>query len=184
MFKKQNKLKSTRKYLNIFVKKHIAGLRQVFTVSKLSTLFLCVSIIKERKGYYTIKFLLLFQLTVMNELGSPTDPNFGNIARVKFTVRHAGQYRISVTVGAQHVAGSPFTAVFIAGPIFAQRTVVLRHCSTVVCTVNITHSLFIEPRDEYNNFCRYSTADDPTKVSHFFLFTLLNKFTSSSKIGM
>lgn len=119
----------------------------------------------------------------MNELGSPTDPNCGNIARVKFTVRHAGQYRISVTVGAQHVAGSPFTAVFIAGPIFAQRTVVLRHCSTVVCTVNVTHSLFIEPRDEYNNFCRYSTTDDPTKVSHFFLITLLSRLVSNYRIA-
>lgn len=98
-------------------------------------------------------------------MGSSTDPNSANLAKVKFSVRHAGQYRISVTVGNQNVAGSPFTAVFVAGPVFAQRTVVIRHCSTVVCTVNMEHILFIEPRDEYSNVCKYSASDDPTEVS-------------------
>lgn len=106
-----------------------------------------------------------FQLAVITELGSPTDPNGANVARVKFTVRHAGQYRISVTVGGQHVAGSPFSTVFVAGPAFAQRTAVVRHCSTVVCTANVAHLLYIEPRDEYSNVCRYSSSDNPTEVS-------------------
>ncbi|KAJ8964885.1 hypothetical protein NQ314_004549, partial [Rhamnusium bicolor] len=63
-------------------------------------------------------------LAVITELGSPTDPNSANVAKVKFTVRHAGQYRISVMVGNQHVAGSPFMTLFVAGPAYAQRTIV------------------------------------------------------------
>ncbi|XP_057672258.1 apoptosis-resistant E3 ubiquitin protein ligase 1 isoform X1 [Diorhabda carinulata] len=103
------------------------------------------------------------KLAVITELGSPTDPNSANVAKVKFTVRHAGQYRISVMVGTQHVAGSPFTTVFVAGPAFAQRTMVVRHCSTVVCTANVAHLLYIEPRDEYSNICRYLSTDNPTE---------------------
>ncbi|XP_050303094.1 apoptosis-resistant E3 ubiquitin protein ligase 1 isoform X2 [Anthonomus grandis grandis] len=99
------------------------------------------------------------KLNVITELGSPTDPNSANIAKVKFTVRHAGQYRISVMVNNQHVAGSPFLTVFVAGPAYAQRTLVIRHCSTVVCTANVAHILYIEPRDEYGNICKYSDSD-------------------------
>ncbi|XP_074038051.1 apoptosis-resistant E3 ubiquitin protein ligase 1 isoform X1 [Leptinotarsa decemlineata] len=101
------------------------------------------------------------KLAIITELGSSTDPDGANVARVKFTVRHAGQYRISVMVGEQHVAGSPFATVFVAGPAYAQRTVVLRHCSTVVCTANVAHLLYVEPRDEYSNVCRYNAGDDP-----------------------
>lgn len=68
------------------------------------------------------------KLNVITELGSPTDPNSANLAKVKFTVRHAGQYRVSVMVNNHHVAGSPFFTVFEAGPAYAQRTVVIRHC--------------------------------------------------------
>ncbi|CAH1098639.1 unnamed protein product [Psylliodes chrysocephalus] len=103
------------------------------------------------------------KLAVITELGSPTDPNSANVAKVKFTVRHAGQYRISVMVGTQHVAGSPFTTIFVAGPAFAQRTMVVRHCSTIVCTANVAHLLYIEPRDEYSNICRYASGDNPTE---------------------
>lgn len=44
----------------------------------------------------------------------------------------------------------------------------VRHCSTVVCTANIPHLLYIEPRDEYSNICSFNLNDDPTKVSHLF----------------
>ncbi|XP_049826095.1 apoptosis-resistant E3 ubiquitin protein ligase 1 isoform X3 [Aethina tumida] len=103
------------------------------------------------------------KIAVISELGSPTDPNSANLAKVKFMVRHAGQYKISVMVGNQHVAGSPFMRGFVAGPPFAQRTIVVRHCSTVVCTANIPHLLYIEPRDEYSNICIFNLNDDPTK---------------------
>lgn len=68
-------------------------------------------------------------------------------------------------VGNQHVAGSPFLRDFTAGPADAQRTVVLRHCSTVVCTANVAHVLYIEPRDEYSNVCTYRSGEDPLEVS-------------------
>ncbi|XP_060532569.1 apoptosis-resistant E3 ubiquitin protein ligase 1 [Cylas formicarius] len=103
------------------------------------------------------------KLAAITELGSPTDPDSANVAKVKFTVRHAGQYRISIMVGDQHIAGSPFSTMFIAGPAFAQRTVVIRHCSTVVCTANVSHILYIEPRDEYGNVCRYNPGENPTE---------------------
>lgn len=88
-----------------------------------------------------------------------------NVAKVKFMVRHAGQYRITVMVGGQHVAGSPFLRDFTAGPADAQRTVVLRHCSTVVCTASVAHVLYVEPRDEYSNVCTYRSGEDPLEVS-------------------
>lgn len=118
-------------------------------------------------------------MAVITELGSPTDPNSANVAKVKFTVRHAGQYRISVMVGNQHVAGSPFMRGFIAGPAYAQRTIVIRHCSTVVCTANVAHLLYIEPRDEYSNICYYTTNENPTVVSE--IIFMLQDFIHFSK---
>lgn len=89
------------------------------------------------------------------------------MARVKFTVRQAGQYHVSVVVDAQHVPGSPFSRTFVAGPADAQRSLVLRHCSTVVCTASVSHILYVEPRDEYSNVCSYKPGEDPTKVITF-----------------
>lgn len=106
------------------------------------------------------------QMAVITELGSPTDPNSGNLAKIKFMVRHAGQYRITVMVGNHHVAGSPFLREFTAGPVDAQRTVVLRHCSTLVCTASVAHVLYIEPRDEYSNVCTYDKDANPTQVGN------------------
>ncbi|VEN39898.1 unnamed protein product [Callosobruchus maculatus] len=103
------------------------------------------------------------KLAVITELGSPTDPACANVAKVKFTVRHAGQYKVSVTVAERHVAGSPFAATFVAGPPCAQRTHVLRHCSTVVCTANIAQVVYVEPRDEYGNVCRFEAKDNPVE---------------------
>lgn len=108
-------------------------------------------------------------MAIITELGSPTDPNGANVAKIKFMVRHAGKYRITVMVGNQHVAGSPFLRDFTAGPADAQRTVVLRHCSTVVCTANVAHVLYIEPRDEYSNVCTYRSGEDPLEVCYCFI---------------
>ena len=66
----------------------------------------------------------------------------------------------------QHIAGSPFSTVFVAGPAYAQRTVVIRHCSTVVCTASVAHLLYIEPRDEYGNICKYESSSNPLEVSN------------------
>ncbi|GLV39987.1 uncharacterized protein CBL_10882 [Carabus blaptoides fortunei] len=103
------------------------------------------------------------KIASISELGSPVDPNSANVARVKFTVRHAGKYHINVVVDTQHVPGSPFVRTFVAGPADAQRSVVLRHCSTVICTASVSHLLYIEPRDEYSNVCCFNPGEDPTK---------------------
>lgn len=102
------------------------------------------------------------KIATISELGSPIDPSCANVARVKFTVRHAGRYCISVVVDAHHVPGSPFARTFVAGPADAHRSLVLRHCSTVVCTASVSHLLHVEPRDEYSNVCSFQPGEDPT----------------------
>lgn len=62
--------------------------------------------------------------------GSETDPSNANIAKVKFTVRTAGQYKISVLIGASHIAGSPFFKTFIPGSMDARRSRLIRPAST------------------------------------------------------
>lgn len=44
-------------------------------------------------------YFFTFQISTVSELGSPTDPNNANIAKVKFTVRTSGVYNISVMIG-------------------------------------------------------------------------------------
>ncbi|KAK0178888.1 hypothetical protein PV327_007731 [Microctonus hyperodae] len=92
-----------------------------------------------------------------------TDPLAANTAVVKFTVRHAGQYRIAVSIGSCHVHGSPFLKHFCPGPPDPNKTVFVRQSSTVVCTAGIAHSMTIEPRDEYDNLCVFGSTDEPTK---------------------
>lgn len=56
------------------------------------------------------------RVATLIELGG-TDPLAANTAVVKFTVRHAGQYRIAVLIGSCHVHGSPFLKNFLPGTI-------------------------------------------------------------------
>lgn len=42
---------------------------------------------------------IVLQISTVSELGSSTDPNGANIAKVKFTVRTSGTYSISVMIG-------------------------------------------------------------------------------------
>lgn len=56
----------------------------------------------------------LRRVATLSELGG-TEPSEANIAKVKFTVRHAGVYRIVVLVGSCHVQGSPFHKKFLPG---------------------------------------------------------------------
>ncbi|KAF7994519.1 hypothetical protein HCN44_003991 [Aphidius gifuensis] len=91
-----------------------------------------------------------------------TNPLAANTAVVKFTVRHAGQYRIAVLIGSCHVHGSPFLKNFLPGPPDPNKTIFVRQSSTVVCTAGIAHSMIIEPRDEYDNLCIFKNEDQPT----------------------
>ncbi|XP_059473505.1 apoptosis-resistant E3 ubiquitin protein ligase 1 isoform X2 [Neocloeon triangulifer] len=101
------------------------------------------------------------RVAALTELGG-ADPSQANVAVVKFTVRHAGQYRVSVLIGNCHVKGSPFLKCFLPGPPDPSKTIFVRHSSTVVCTADIPHVLSIEPRDEFNNICMFQPGDNPT----------------------
>ncbi|XP_061930085.1 apoptosis-resistant E3 ubiquitin protein ligase 1 isoform X1 [Apis cerana] len=102
------------------------------------------------------------RVATLIELGG-TDPLAANTAVVKFTVRHAGQYRIAVLIGSCHVHGSPFLKNFLPGPPDPNKTVFVRQSSTVVCTAGVAHSMTIEPRDEYDNLCIFGPGDKPTE---------------------
>lgn len=59
------------------------------------------------------------RVATLIELGG-MDPLAANTAVVKFTVRHAGQYRIAVLIGSCHVHGSPFLKIFLPGTFIYQ----------------------------------------------------------------
>lgn len=102
------------------------------------------------------------RVATVSELGGP-DPSQANVAVVKFTVRHAGQYRIAVLIGSYHVQGSPFVKNFLPGPPDPNKTQFLKHSSIVVCTAGLSHSLTIEPRDEFNNLCQFKKNENPVE---------------------
>lgn len=108
-------------------------------------------------------------------MGSSTDPNNANVARVKFTVRTAGQYKISVLIGANHIAGSPFLRSFIPGPMDARRSRLIRPASTVVCCAGAPTALHIEPRDEYGNTCQFESNMDPVQGHEIDIYDLFGK---------
>lgn len=108
--------------------------------------------------------LIISQVVILSELGSENDPNNANIAKVKFTVRTAGQYKISVMIGASHIAGSPFFKTFLAGPIDARRSRLIRPANTVVCCAGAATLLHIEPRDEFGNHCVFQHENDAIEV--------------------
>ncbi|XP_013781434.2 apoptosis-resistant E3 ubiquitin protein ligase 1-like isoform X1 [Limulus polyphemus] len=95
------------------------------------------------------------------ELGGQ-EPSDANKACVQFSVRHAGEYKISVLLGVVHIRGSPFIKHFLPGPPEPQKTGFVHHCSTVVCTEGLPYQLFIELRDQYNNLCVVEAAADPS----------------------
>ncbi|XP_055683198.1 apoptosis-resistant E3 ubiquitin protein ligase 1 isoform X1 [Lutzomyia longipalpis] len=111
------------------------------------------------------------KVVTLNSLGG-TDPNNANIAKVKFTVRTAGQYKISVLIGSSHIAGSPFLKTFIPGKMDARRSRLIRPANTVVCSAGAPTLLHIEPRDEYGNACTFGNDDDPVKGYRIDIFDL------------
>lgn len=98
------------------------------------------------------------KVVTVSELGSGTDPNQANIARVKFTVRTAGPYKISLLIGTAHIAGSPFYRTFLPGPMDALRSRLVRPASTVVCSAGTATQLHVESRDGFGNACEFGTS--------------------------
>lgn len=93
------------------------------------------------------------KVVTISELGSSTDPNEANIAKVKFTVRTAGEYQIAVLIGSNHVGGSPFVKTFLPAAMDARRSRLVRPANTLVCCAGTPTLLHIEPKDEFGNAC-------------------------------
>ena len=103
------------------------------------------------------------KVVAISELGSSTNPENANEAKVKFTVRTAGQYTISILIGSSHIAGSPFSKAFVPGPMDARRSRLVRPASMVVACAGAPTLLHIEPRDEFGNGCIFESDCDPIK---------------------
>ncbi|XP_063699374.1 apoptosis-resistant E3 ubiquitin protein ligase 1 isoform X1 [Culicoides brevitarsis] len=115
------------------------------------------------------------KVVTISELGSSTDPNNANVAKVKFTVRTAGQYKISVLIGSNHIAGSPFLRTFVPGAMDARRSRLIRPASTVVCCAGAPTLLHIEPRDEFGNTCQFDANADPVHGYEIEIYDLHGK---------
>jgi apoptosis-resistant E3 ubiquitin protein ligase 1 len=102
------------------------------------------------------------KVVAISELGS-SDPNVANEAKVKFTTRLAGQYKISIMVCNVQIPGSPFTKNFLPSSMSPHKSRMVRPSSIVVCQEGLPSVLYIEPRDEFGNICNYESNDDPTK---------------------
>lgn len=57
-------------------------------------------------------------MATLCELGSPTDPDNANVARIKFSVRAAGQYQISVMIGEESLIVHLFVDISIIIELF------------------------------------------------------------------
>ncbi|XP_052755161.1 apoptosis-resistant E3 ubiquitin protein ligase 1 [Galleria mellonella] len=90
------------------------------------------------------------KITAVMELGSD-DPAQANTARVKFTVRTAGVYTISVTIGGVPTCGSPYRRSFCAGGVCARASRVARPLAALVWAAGHARALHVQPRDIYDN---------------------------------
>ncbi|CAG4934509.1 unnamed protein product [Parnassius apollo] len=90
------------------------------------------------------------KITAVMELGSD-DPAQAHTARVKFTVRTAGLYVISVLIGGAQAAGGPFRKWFAAGRPAARRSRVGRVPAALLCTAGRARALHVHPRDQFDN---------------------------------
>ncbi|XP_068632769.1 apoptosis-resistant E3 ubiquitin protein ligase 1 [Battus philenor] len=90
------------------------------------------------------------KISTVMELGSG-DPALANTARVKFTVRTAGLYIISIMIAGVQAAGGPFRKWFAAGKPAARRSRVGRAPAALVCTAGRARALHVHPRDQFDN---------------------------------
>ncbi|XP_026314729.1 apoptosis-resistant E3 ubiquitin protein ligase 1 [Hyposmocoma kahamanoa] len=104
------------------------------------------------------------KITAVVELGSG-DPSQANTARVKFTVRTAGVYIISIMIGGVAVSGSPFRKWFLAGRVEPRRSRVGRAHHALVWCAGHARQLHIHPRDQFDNPAPLSAAEAPTGFS-------------------
>ncbi|XP_063893662.1 apoptosis-resistant E3 ubiquitin protein ligase 1 isoform X3 [Helicoverpa armigera] len=100
------------------------------------------------------------QVTAVIELGSG-DPAQANTARVKFTVRTAGVYIISIMIGLVSISGSPYRKWFTAGRVEARRSRVGRALHALVCAAGHARALHVHPRDQYDNPAPLPDSEPP-----------------------
>lgn len=94
------------------------------------------------------------KVVTVSELGTAADPNQeANVAKVKFPVRAAGDYHIAVSIGSNHVAGSPFVKTFLPAAMDPRKSRMVRPANTLVCCAGSATMLHIEPKDEFGNSC-------------------------------
>lgn len=122
----------------------------------------------------------LKKVVAITELGS-SDPNVANEARVKFSTRLSGQYKISMMVANVHIPGSPFTKTFQPSSMSPHKSRMVRPSSIVVCQEGLPSVLYIEPRDEFGNICNYETDEDPTRGYSIEIYDLHDQI--SEKFG-
>ena len=75
-------------------------------------------------------------------------------------------------VGSVAISGSQKKKSFVSGAIDPRKSVVVRHTATLVCTQNLPHNIFVQPRDAYNNPCTFQANDHPAEVI-FILYTII-----------
>ncbi|KAJ8730496.1 hypothetical protein PYW08_001909 [Mythimna loreyi] len=105
------------------------------------------------------------KVTAVIELGSG-DPAQANTARVKFTVRTAGVYIVSIMIGLVHISGSPYRKWFTAGRVEARRSRVGRAHHALVWAAGHARHLHVHPRDQYDNPAPL-TDQEPPAVSYY-----------------
>ncbi|KAJ8721167.1 hypothetical protein PYW07_001942 [Mythimna separata] len=104
------------------------------------------------------------KVTAVIELGSG-DPAQANTARVKFTVRTAGVYIVSIMIGLVSISGSPYRKWFTAGRVEARRSRVGRAHHALVWAAGHARHLHIHPRDQYDNPAPLTDQEPPAGFS-------------------
>ncbi|CAK8677423.1 apoptosis-resistant E3 ubiquitin protein ligase 1-like isoform X2 [Clavelina lepadiformis] len=81
----------------------------------------------------------------------------GNEIKVTFTVRKSGVHQISIEKNAEPIMKSPFSKIFIPGPLSPAHTILARTTHAALSVITLTeecnHRIMIDARDEYDNKC-------------------------------
>lgn len=83
----------------------------------------------------------------------------GNVMKVSFTVREAGLYKISVLARGIPIKGSPFTKMFVPGPVDPSKCSILEGGSLLEVQQGIYTPLTVQARDKFGNTCPLSVQD-------------------------
>ncbi|EDV29915.1 uncharacterized protein TRIADDRAFT_18936 [Trichoplax adhaerens] len=99
---------------------------------------------------------------MLNPLGNPigivSDINenrlLPHIVNISFTLHQAGKYKIHIRVDGNEISNSPFQKEFLAGPADPQQSTIGIASSIIVVTRDVVHSLQLDCRDKFGNYCK------------------------------